>query len=402
MPTFSYKGLSATGQQIKGIVDAYDEIEAMEQARQLVYVVQDVHPVSESKSFLQRDLTKPHVKAKHLSVLCSQFAIILRSGVQVGHAISLVAEQTHDKYLKRVLTEAASDVLGGHSLADSLENKGPELPRVFIETIRAGEQSGNLAESFERMQKYYDKRDKVSAKVAGALTYPIFVLIIAVVVVAVLMVFVVPAITGRIASLGGEVPAITQFLINASNWVGAYWPFLLAFFLLLVIAIHFYGKTEGGKEFFAKLKLRVPVIGPIVRFSCAAQFANTMGTLMESGLPMARAINITSRVIDNYVVAREVGVMEAGLQEGRMLGECMEKSEWLPQTLIEMVSVGEQTGSLEETLNTMGEFYDSETQRVTDRALSLMEPTLLVLMAIFAGFIVIALYLPMFTMYANM
>lgn len=137
-------------------------------------------------------------------------------------------------------------------------------------------------------------------------------------------------------------------------------------------------------------------------YSGASQFANTMGTLIASGLPMTHAVSVTARVMDNYVLSREVGRMQAGLEEGRTLGECMETCIYFPETLVEMTTVGEQTGALEETLATMGEFYDSETQRVTDRALSLMEPLLLVLMALFAGFIVIALYLPLFTMYASM
>ena len=163
-----------------------------------------------------------------------------------------------------------------------------------------------------------------------------------------------------------------------------------------------FGTTERGKTTFAVLKLRLPVLGAVGVCSGAAQFANTMAMLVTAGLPATRAVAITSRVMSNYVLSREVGRLEAGLEEGRTLGEGLEASTYLPRTLVEMVTVGEHTGELEETLETMGAFYDDETQRVTNKAISIMEPALLVLMALFAGFIVIALYLPMFSLYAAM
>ncbi len=402
MPTFTYVGLSESDLPVQGVVEAYDEIEAMEKAREICRVVYDVKEVKSRRGLLSLEITKPKAKQKNLSIMCAQFATIIQAGLPIARAVALVADQTADKYLKRVLKEVSSDVAAGHGLADSFESKGPELPRVFVETVRAGEESGRLPESFTRLHTYYDRRSKIAGKVASALTYPIFVLIIAVVVVAVMMVMVIPAIAGMVSSLGSDMPAITQFLINASDWVSHNIVLILVVLVLVVIAVRLYARTEAGKTLLAKLKLKIPLLGSIGVYSGASQFANTMGTLIASGLPMTHAVSVTARVMDNYVLSREVGRMQAGLEEGRTLGECMETCVYFPETLVEMTTVGEQTGALEETLATMGEFYDSETQRVTDRALSLMEPLLLVLMALFAGFIVIALYLPLFTMYASM
>lgn len=402
MATFTYKGTAVDGTVKSGLVEAFDEIEAMELAREQVSIVQSVEPVRATKNFLTADIGKPKIKPKNLAVMCSQFAIILKAGLAANRAIALVAEQTTDKYLKKVLTDIESDVAAGHGIADSFESKAPDMPRVFTETVRAGEESGRLPESFERLQSYYDKRAKVGAKVAGALTYPIFVAVIGVIVVIVMMVMVIPALTGFISGSGGEMPLPTQILINVSDWFVANWMWFLLVIALIVVGIKLYGRTEKGKELFGTLKLRFPVIGSIGVFSGAAQFANTMATLSAAGLPMTRAVQVTSRVLDNYILSRDVGRMEVGLQEGRSLGECMQESKFFPHTLTEMTAVGEQTGELEETLATIGEFYDSETQRVTDRALGLLEPAMMVVLAVFAGFIVIALYLPMFTMYANM
>ena len=346
MPTFTYTGITAAGQQIDGVVEAFDEIEAMERAREQCRVVQSVVPVREGKNLLSMDITKPKAKQKNLAVMCAQFATILNAGVPAARATSLVADQVTDKYLKRVLADVAADVASGHSLAESFQSKGENLPRVFIETVRAGEESGHLPESFQRLHGYFDKRAKVSAKVQSAVTYPIFVAVI--------------------------------------------------------VGVKLFGTTERGKTTFAVLKLRLPVLGAVGVCSGAAQFANTMAMLVTAGLPATRAVAITSRVMSNYVLSREVGRLEAGLEEGRTLGEGLEASTYLPRTLVEMVTVGEHTGELEETLETMGAFYDDETQRVTNKAISIMEPALLVLMALFAGFIVIALYLPMFSLYAAM
>lgn len=402
MPTYTYIGLSDAGERVNGVVEAYDELEAMEQARELCRIVQSVKEVREGTNILAMDITKPKAKPKNLAIMCAQFATILQSGLSIARAVTLVSDQTTDKYLKRVLAEVAVDVASGHGLAESFENKGPELPRVFVETVRAGEESGRLPEGFQRLHAYYDKRSKVAAKVASALTYPLVVLVIAVIVVILMMVLVIPVMAGMVSSLGADMPGITQFLINASSWMGANWLLVLVVLVLIAVGIRMYARTESGKTLLAKAKLKLPVIGVIGVYSSASQFANTMATLVASGLPLPRAVTVTARVMDNYVVSREVGRMEAGLQEGRTLGECMAESRSLPNTLIEMTTVGEQTGELEATFETMGVFYDDETQRVTDRALSYLEPALLVLMALFAGFIVVALYLPLFTMYASM
>lgn len=402
MPTFTYRGVTDGGMPTTGVVEAFDEIGAMEAARTQCRIVQEVKLVRKHKNLLTMDITKPRVKLKNLAIMCSQFSIILEAGLPIGRAVALVAEQTTDKYLKRVLGDVASDVAAGHGFADSLESKGDSLPNMFIETVRSGEESGHLPEAFFRLHSYYDKRSKVAAKVASALTYPIFVLIIAVVVVAVMMVMVIPAMTSMISSLGSDMPAITQFLIDASTWTQQNILWVVLVLALVIVGCKLYGRTEAGKTLYAVIKLRIPILGVVSVYSGAAQFANSMSTLIAAGLSMPRAVQVTARVLDNHVLSSEVGLMEVGLTEGKSLGECMGDAHHFPRTLIEMASVGEQTGELEETLETVGAFYDSETQRVTDRALSLLEPALLVLMAFFAGFIVVALYLPMFTMYASM
>ena len=402
MPTFTYTGVAEGGQRVSGVVDAYDEIEAMEQARSQVLYVESVKQVRSKNGILNMQITKHKIKPKELAILCSQFAINIKAGMSIIRTTQLVASQATDKYLRQTLGEVAKDVASGHSLADSFENKAPDLPRVFIETVRAGEESGNLAEGFDRLSKYYDRRAKVSSKIFGAMIYPVFVVVVAVAVVAVMMVMVIPAMAGMFEDLGSEMPIMTQILIGASTWVSQNILIILLILVVLVVALGAYGRTESGKETYAKIALKFPLLGQINTYGGAAQFASTMSTLVSSGLSTSRAVTITSRVLDNYILAKETGRNVGYLEEGRSLGDCMRESKYFPPTLVEMVAVGEESGSLEETLEVMGEFYESETQRVTDHALSMMEPIMLVFLGVFAGFIVISLYLPMFSMYAQM
>ncbi|MEG0324208.1 MAG: type II secretion system F family protein, partial [Raoultibacter sp.] len=296
MSRFTYKGITEGGMTVDGVVEAFDEIEAMELARMQCRIVQAVNPVRESKNILAMDVTKPRVKPKVLAMLCAQLSTILGAGLPISRAIALVADQTTNKYLKRVLSEVVSDVSAGFGIADSLANKGDALPTVFIETIRAGEESGHLAEAFTRLHVYYDKRAKVAAKVSAALTYPIFVLIIASIVIMAMMVMVIPAMTGMISSLGGEMPLITQILINMSGWMSQNIVWVLLVMVLLIIGLKLYARTESGKTIFGLIKLKIPVLGVISVYSGAAQCANTLAMLIAAGLSMPRAVHIVSRV----------------------------------------------------------------------------------------------------------
>ncbi|MDD6739333.1 MAG: type II secretion system F family protein [Coriobacteriaceae bacterium] len=403
MPVFKYEGTSPSGQAVNGVVEAFDEFEALEKARQQCRTVDSITQVRQMPSFLKAELGKGAFKPREIAIMCSQFSVVISAGMSSAKCVRLVAEQTANKNLAAVLREVAADVEGGHSLAESFTSKGGEkLPLVFYETIRAGEQAGTLEQSFEALHTYFDKRNKTKAKLAQALTYPLFVIVLAVVVVAVMMVAVIPTFKGILEGYGAEMPLMTQILINVSDFFSAYWMFMLVVVVVAIIAFRFWLKREDGRLKWERLKLKMPVVGAIWRMSNAAQYANTMSTLLGSGLHMTKAVEVTARVLDNYYLGKEVGKMTMKLQEGRSLGECMAQVPFLPQALTEMATVGEATGSIEDTLATMGQFYDEETDRASQRALSKLEPAILVFIAAFAGYVVIALYLAMFSIYSGM
>lgn len=399
MITYRYKGMSADGAKVKGIVEATDEYSAVAKIKNTCPIVLSVDPVQEKTGLLTMEIGGNKIDQKALSVMCSQFSIILKSGVPVSRCMELIADQTQDKKLKKMLAKSAEDVAEGNSVASSFEKNCKGLPMTFTETIRAGEQSGTLERSFQTLEKYYSKSYKTAQKVKQALSYPIFVVFVAIVVIIIVMVKVVPTLTSTFSELGGELPVITMLLISISDFFRNNILWIIAVLLFLIIAFKLVTRTEQGRIKWNQIKLKLPVLGNVGRLSAAGQFANTMSALMQAGLSVAQSLDVTAKTIDNYAVGLDTSQMVGSIEEGKRLGDCMKKCKYYPKTLVEMTAIGEETGEIENTLETIGEYYDNETDVATAKAISKLEPTIMIVMALFAGFIVIAIYLPMFTMY---
>lgn len=407
MATYKYSAISRDGQTVSGVIDAYNEFEAAARIKETCDIVLKLTEVKEKSlddtNFLNMEIGGNKLDIKVFTLMCNQFAIILRSGVPIARAVQLVGDKMTNRPLKRLLRYVAEDVEAGRSLSASFAEHGNKLlPQTFVETIRAGEESGNLDRAFETMSHHFDKQFKMAAKVRGALIYPTFVLIIAVLVVIVLMVKVVPTFTATFEELGAELPFLTQLLIAISGFFRKFWMLMLAIIAAIVIGVKIYGNTEKGRMNLAILQLRMPVIGNITELNAASQYANTMAMMLGAGLPIVRAVSITANVLDNYYISQSVGKISSSLEEGQTLGTSLREAECLPDILVDMNAVGEETGELEKTLGTIGGYYDSELEQATADALAKLEPAILCVLAVIAGFIVIAMYMAMFTMYDAM
>ncbi len=404
MVTYKYTALSRSGQKVSGVMEGMNELDAVDRIKQEYAIVLKLTEVKDKKDgILNMDIGGKKLNAKAFTVMCSQFAIILKAGIPIARTMHLVADKTTDKTLKKMLRDVADDVESGRSVAASFQERGQGiLPPTFVETIRAGEESGNLDHAFESMYTNYDKAVKMKAKVRGALAYPLFVLGIAVVVVMVLMIKVVPTFTAIFDSLGGELPLMARMLIGMSDFFRNNILIMVAVVAALIIAYKLYGNTENGRLKLARLALKVPVLGNISELNAASQFSNTMAIMLSAGLPVTRALSITAKTLDNYYVSTEVGKLTGKLEEGHSLGPSMREQGILPDILVDMVAVGEETGEMEDTLRTIGDYYDSELQVAINAAMAKLEPTLLCVLAVIVGFIVIAIYGSMFGMYALM
>lgn len=405
MAQFKYVALDSDGQKKAGVVSAINEQDAAGRIKETCEVILKLSEIEEKdkSGFLNMEIGGNRLNSKAFTVACNQFAIILQSGIPVAHAVNLVAEKTADKTLKSMFEKVAVDVESGRSMSASFEDHGKKiLPVTFIETLRAGEESGNLDRSFATMAEHYDKQTKMRAKVRSAMAYPSFIMVLAVVVVTVLVTFVIPRMMPIFTESGGELPLPTRMLLAISDFFSKYILVIVLVVALLVLLIKLYGNTEKGRMQYAKILLRIPVIGNIQELTAASQFSNTMAAMLRSGLPVTKAVNITGKVVDNFLISTQTTRLTELLESGHSLGTSMRDGTIYPDILIDMTSVGEQTGELEQTLTTIANYYDAELDEATQSALAKLEPAMLIFIAVVAGFIVLAMYMAMFAMYDNM
>ena len=403
MSTFRYDAISKDGVQVRGVVKARDRDEAVGQLKQehsIVINLKETYDYEGLKDKLNSISTK--ISLRSLSVVCEQFSIMLDAGIGIETATRLAAKQSSDRIFRRILTNVADDVAAGYRVADSFAIHGTKLPATFIETIRSGEESGSLSEAFKRLSEFYMARHKLYAKIKGALGYPVFIIVLAAIVISIVMTKAVPTIARTFVDQGNELPAITLFLINVSEFFGKWIWLIVLIILIIVVAFIMYSRTPEGGMKLSKLMLRLPLIGRIERLSIASQFSSTMATMLVAGLPIVRALSITGRTITNKYIEESIRRTVSGVESGYSLGECLCREDTLDELLIEMCAMGENAGSMEETLTAISKYYDYETETAANNALKVLEPTILIFLGIFVGFIVIALYLPMFTMYNGM
>ena len=398
MPNFSYKALGRDGKEVRGVLQAESEAAAASRIRENYPILLSISQKKEKKrpddgSLLEMEIGSRRIKTKKLAILCSQFAITLHSGMTVARAMRMLADQNEDKRIRKIMGAAGSTV------ASALEKYSDRFPLTFIETIRAGEQSGTLERSFDRLQKFYEKSYKTTEKIKGAMTYPLFVVAIAVVVLIIVMAKVIPTLADVFTDLGGTLPLMTRMLIATSHFFAKWWLLMLAVLVFLKIGSQVYGNTPQGRIQKAKIALSLPLVGVINQMNGAAQFANTMSVLLAAGITINQAVDTTAKVMDNALLSEDVRSMREGIEQGRSLVECLQGKKYFPPTMVDMCSVGEETGELGETLDNVADYYTNEADYRIQRLLALLEPAMLVVLAIFAGIIVVSIYLPIFTMY---
>ena len=405
MTTYRYEGISSSGAKVEGIVEAFDKQDAVNKARENCRVLVKVEAAGNAKAnaILNADIgdliSGGKIKAKPLSLLCSQLAIELKAGLPLVSALRLVAENEEDKKIKKLVSEVADDVHAGNTLAESFATRGPKLPRTFIETIRAGEESGKLDDTFSRLEKFYEDQAAISGKIASAMIYPAMLISVAIVVVFIIMTVAVPVFENSFASMGNELPGVTKALIAVSHFFVDNLLLLIAIIAALIIGAILYGKTDSGRHAYAWLKMKIPGISGVNRMNAAVQFASTLSTMLSSGLPMVSAARITAATSPNVLIEEDILAAAEGVVEGNRLGDGLKKSKWFPSLLLEMTAVGEETGKLEETLTVVTEYYQKEVSAAVKRALEILNPAITMVLAALVVFILLSVYLPLFSMY---
>ena len=407
MKSYRYEGISPSGAPVTGIVEATDKNDAIRRAKETCRVLTKLEPAAGGKvnDVLNADLgvliSGGKIKAKKLALLSSQMAIELKAGLPLIRAIQLVAENEEDKHLKGILEGVTEDVESGLPLSRAFKNRAPKLPTTFIETIKAGEASGHLDESFDRLKEYYENSAAIASKVGSAMIYPAMLIAVAIIVVVVIMVFAVPVFKDSFASMGNELPGPTKLLIGMSDFMTQNILLLICIIAAIAIFLILFGKSNVGRHFYAKLMLTFPGICLVNQMNAAAQFASTMSTMLSSGLTMVQAARITADTASNLLIQEALEHSAQALVEGRTMSRALKSCPYLPNLLIEMTAVGEQTGKMEETLDVVAEYYNKEVDVAVKRALGILEPCITIFLAAIVVFILLSVYLPIFTMYGS-
>jgi len=403
LTTYKYKGISKSGEHITGVIEAYSESEAAFKLRDKCSVINNITEVGSVVAKAQLGIASiGKISTKSLAILCSQFSVILKSGLPIVRCVEIVEVQTTDKNLKAILHDVAEDVSNGYSLAQSFDIHKKYLPTVFIESIRAGEESGTLEVSFDRLTKYFEKSSMTKDKLKSALTYPVIVLIVAVIVAAIIMIKAVPMFKSTFESMGVELPGVTKALISLSDFFVHSWNILLIVIIVLLIGLRLFKGTTKGSEWSGARKLKRSLFRKVYTMDSASQFASTMSTMLYSGLTILRALDITSNVLNNYVLSKAVKSVVTGVEQGKSVAVCMKETGVFPDLLVEMTGVGEETGKMEETLEVISNYYDNEVSVTTGRLMTILEPVITVLLAVVTVFLLLSIYLPMFSMYGGM
>lgn len=399
METFSYKAVNPAGKDVKGSVEAESKEEAARKIKE-----QGLVPVSIGKQgALDKDVNIPIFKgkkipARDMSVFCRQFASILKAGVSVINALEMLAEQTENKKLKEAIVQTQSNVEKGESLSDSMK-LNDAFPSILIDMVRAGEASGSLENSLTRMAIQFEKDAKLKGIVKKAMMYPIVLLCVMIGVIIVMLTFVIPSFMTMFEDLDSELPVTTRAILAMSDSLKNYWYIYILVIVGIVVGIQMYKHTDDGRHNLDKLKLKIPVFGLLQTKTACASFARTMSTLLQAGMPMIDALEISASTMKNVLFYDGLQKVKNGVSLGLPLSNQLKATGLFPPMVVHMVGIGEETGNVEEMLTNSATYYEEEVEVQTQTLTSLMEPIIIVLMALVVVMLIMAIYQPMIQLY---
>ena len=396
MAQFNYKAIGADGKAKKGSIEAADREKAMDKLKAEGMSVTDMTEAGEK---VQISLFKKKVKNRDLSILCKQMVSILNAGVTVIVALEMLSEQMDNKTLQRALVEAKAYVEKGGTLSDAMRLNPDVFPQMMVNMISAGEATGSMETSFDRLSTHFEKADAVAGKIKGALTYPIIVLIVAVLVIVVVMVAVIPTFVDMFAEMGTALPLPTRIMMAGSDFILTKWLLLIIIIVVASVLIKMFAATPTGQMLFAKIAINAPIFKDLVIKQNASQFSRTLSTLMGAGVPMLDSIEMVAKMMNNKIFRDGLMDTKTQVAKGIPLSKPLKDMEVFPTMLVQMVKIGEETGNIEDMMDKVADLYDREVDLATESLTAAMEPLTMVLMAGIVGLIVAAVYGPILSMY---
>src|SRR5205807_764381 len=426
MPRFTYVALDSRGQESTGLVEAASTNEAIGQLRQAGFFPTNVYEEGKSggrdgkaakRAAKAAQVAKPRekgkgivlfqrkkVKPKVLMIFTRQLATLIDAGLPLLRGLNVLAKQERDPVLKGTINKLADSVQGGSTFSEGLAQHPRIFNDLYVNMVKAGELGGVLEVVLTRLAEFQEKAQKIKNKVVAAMVYPLIVLFLAVGIMTFLLVFIVPRFEAIFHDMLGDkpLPTITVFVIGVSGFVQNHWAILVGILVAVVIGYKVLARTRAGRNFLDRVRLRAPLFGDLIRKTAISRFSRTLGTLVTSGVPILQALTITRETAGNTVIARAISQVHDSVKEGESIVLPLETSGAFPPMVISMIDVGEETGQLPEMLLKIAEVYDDEVDNSVAALTSLLEPIMIVFLALVVGTIVIALFMPLISIISGL
>lgn len=397
MPGFNYTAINRNGKRVRSSLDASSIETAKSSLRGAGYTILDI----KEQTTLNRDIEIPFLgnpKAKDMAVFCRQFVSILRAGVSVASVLAMLGQQTSNKKLRAAIREMQADVEKGEALASSMRRHPKIFPAILVNMVSAGEASGNLEESFRQMELYFERSKRTKSKVTSAMIYPCVLIVVMIIVLIVMMTKIIPNFLKTFEDMDAELPKLTQGVMAVCEWFKSWWWVPLLVLAALIVGGVLFHRTNKGKHFFGWLARKTPVVGNLTVKTACATFCRTMEVLIGSGLTLTDSMDLAASNMGNIYYLEAIRDARALVAEGTPLRESLVRTGIFPPMVSNLVGVGEETGDLQSMMGKVADYYDEEVDEATKKLLNLMEPAIIIFMAVFVVIIVLAIYLPMINM----
>jgi len=394
MPMFVWKGRTLAGETQSGEIEVARQEEALEVLRKKRILVTSIKP--KTAGFKLPNLGGSGVSTKDLAIFTRQFATMISAGLPLVQCLDILAKQSAKPSFGRVIGDVMHEVEAGSTLSDSLGKHKQVFDDLFRNMVAAGEAGGVLDEILLRLATYIEKADALKRKIQGAMVYPIVVLSVALGATSFMLIFIIPTFAKMFTDFGGELPLPTKIVLALSAFLKGFWWVLVGAGFGIAVFLNRYYATEKGKRVIDQILLKIPVIGDVLLKGAVARFTRTLGTLIASGVPILGGLEITARTAGNKIIAEAIMTARASIREGETVSAPLKASGVFPPMVVQMISVGEQTGALDEMLTKVAVFYEAEVDTAVDTLTSIIEPCMIVIMGGIVGGMVVAMYLPMF------
>ncbi|MEM9407249.1 MAG: type II secretion system F family protein [Acidobacteriota bacterium] len=396
MPSFAWKGKNRAGQNQQGVLVASNRDAAMADLRKQQITVTNLRERERRIPLIPR-LPVGRVDSKRLAIFTRQFSVMLDAGLPLVQCLEILGEQEENRNFREILIKVRSDVEQGSALADAMGKHPKAFDNLYVNMIAAGEAGGILDVILQRLSAYIEKAVKLKAQIRSALMYPVSIILIAAGVVFIILWKVIPVFAQLFAGLGGELPFLTRMVVGASNFVGRYIIIIIPGIVLISFAIRRYHQTYRGRRVIDGLLLRFPIIGGLLLKVAVSRFCRTLSTLTSSGVAILEGLDITAKTSGNAIVEDAVMAVRKSVEEGKTISEPLAETGVFPAMVCQMINVGEQTGALDQMLSKIADFYEDEVDTAVDGLTKLLEPIMITILGGIIGVIVVAMYLPMYS-----